>query len=152
MIGLDIMVKNSTDNYLYKIFSGIDLTKYIWEISSDEILYSENGVDYQKLFDKSLISGDEFIKCISKESYYMIFSDIKAYPVGSKLTNITTYEDYLKSDCEIILLCADVKFIDFYSKSNEILKKVYKNCINNKFEQVTTITENNNSRTKISVL
>ena len=151
MIGLGIRVKNAPDNLLYKIFSGISVSEYIWEISEEEIMYSENNEHKQKLFGNSILSGDEFLKCISRDSYYMIFANIKAYPIESNRTNINTYKDYLESSCKIILLCADSTFIDFYSKAPSILKKVQENCIINHFEQVNILTEENDTRTRMSV-
>ena len=151
MIGLDIMVKNAADNFLYKIFNGIDVSDYIWIIDADEILYTENDKHMQELFSSNVMSGEDFLKCISRENYYMIFADIKAYPIGSDCSCINTYEDYLKSDCQIILLCADSSFIDFYSKDIEIINKVNENCINYNFEQVNPVTEQNDTRTRMSV-
>lgn len=151
MIGLSIRVKNEPDRFLSKIFHGIDLTKYIWEINEDDIMYTENNKHMQGLFENDVMSGEEFFKCISKESYYLIFADIKAYLTGSNCVEINTYNDYLASDCQIILLCADSTFIDFYSKDIEILDQVHKNCVYNNFEQITIITEDNDSRTRMSV-
>ena len=151
MIGLAIRVKNEPGDFLNKIFHGIDFTKYIWEINEDDFIYSSNNKDMKRLFDGNIISGEEFLKCISRDNYYMIFADIKAYPAGSTPVNIDTYKDYLESNCQIILLCADSTFVDFYSKDSDILNRVRKNCIDNRFERVTIITEDNDSRTRMSV-
>jgi len=152
MIGLNIRVKNATDNFLYKIFNGIDLSGYIWEIAEDDIMCIKNGEHTQGLFNSNIMNGEEFLSCISIDDYYMIFADIKAYPVGYNYSEIDSYEDYLISDCQIILLCADSTFIDFYSKDMTILEKVYENCINYGLEEVTTFTEENDSRTRMSIL
>ncbi|WP_396334406.1 DUF2691 family protein [Clostridium sp. 19966] len=34
------------------------------------------------------------------------------------------------SNCEMVVLCTDSAFIEFYGKNREILDKVYSNCIN----------------------
>jgi len=136
MIGLDIKVKNEYSNYLYKIFNGIDLKKYIWEINADDFLYSDNGDIKQNLFGSNVLKGEEFLNRISRESYYMIFTDIKAYPIGKERMEIKTLEDFSKSNCEVVLLCTDSIFIEFYSKEEQILEKVYKNCTRENFEKV----------------
>jgi hypothetical protein len=127
------------------------LTKYIWEINEEDIIYTENNRHIKSFFGSNVINGEEFLKCISRESYYMIFADIKAYYVGDNRININTYGDYLESNCQMILLCADSTFIDFYSKDTAILREVHKNCIDNNFEQVLIITEENNSRVRMVV-
>ena len=136
MIGLDIEVKNGYSNYLYKIFNGIVFLNYMWEINTDDFLYTENGEIKQNFFGAYLLNGEEFLKCISRGSYYMIFTDIKAYPLGKESIKIKTFEDFLESSCEMVLLCTDSVFIEFYSKVRDILDKVYNNCIGNEFEVV----------------
>ena len=84
MICLDIKVKNKYSNYLYRIFSEINVFDYIWEINADDFLYNENGETNEKLFYANELDGEKFSRCISKESYYMIFTDIKAYPLDKK--------------------------------------------------------------------
>lgn len=127
MIGLDIKVKNKYSDYLNQLFRDIDLTNYLWEINVDNILYSENGEKKENLFGADALTGEEFGKCISRDNYYMIFVDIKAYPLDSERIEIKTFEDFMKSNCEMTLLCTDSIYIEFYSKSKEILDKVYNN-------------------------
>lgn len=136
MIGLDIKVKNEYNNYLYKIFNGINLSDYIWDIITDDILYINDGDLKENIFSTDVIEGDEFLKCISKDSYYMIFVDIKAYPIGNQSMEIEIFEDFMNSNCVMILLCTDSAFIEFYCKDKEILDKVFNNCVGTDFETV----------------
>ncbi|QSX06704.1 DUF2691 family protein [Sedimentibacter sp. zth1] len=136
MICLDIKVKNGYSNYLNKIFNGIDLFNYVWEINADDFLYSENDKMKGNFFGADVLNAEEFIKCISRESYYMIFSDIKAYPLDKERVEINTLKDFLESSCEIVFLCTDSIYIEFYSKSRKILDKVYNNCKGSNFEKV----------------
>jgi hypothetical protein len=152
MIGLEIEVGNATNNYLYKIFNGVDVTKYIWYIVTDDIMFDNDTEQARSFFGEPIVSGENFLKSISRDSYYMIFVDVKAFPVNSKHIEINTYQEYLNSECQMIFLCADSSFIDFYCKDLEMLKKVYDNCVNHSFEKVEVITEENNSRTRMSVL
>ena len=151
MIGLDINLKNASDRFIYKIFDGIDLSKYTWEIYSDFIMYTKDGVDYERLFGCDVLDGENFLKCISEDSYYMIFADIKAYPVGSNRVDIETYNDYINSECEIVFLCSDSTFVEFYSKDMQILEKVHKNCVRYKFEKAEFFTEEDDQRTVMHV-
>lgn len=136
MIGLDIKVKNGYNNYLYKIFDGIDLLNYSWEIITDDIIYTENEDLKQGLFGTDVLNGEKFFKCISRDSYYMIFVDIKAYPVSSERIEIKTFEDFSKSNCKMVLLCVDSEYIKFYCKDITVLDKVYNNCTGKDFEKV----------------
>ncbi len=148
MIALDINVKNEKNNYLCKIFSGVDVLQYEWEIIYEDFQFYENGKRKEKLFEIDILSGEEFLKCISRDKYYMIFVDIKAYPINSKRAEINNFKDFLESKCEIVFLCTDSGFIEFYCKDNDILDIVYNNCIDNEFEKVqyrsiTDVSERN---------
>ncbi|NLP13487.1 MAG: DUF2691 family protein [Clostridium sp.] len=133
---LDIRVKNEYSNYLNKILNGINLLNYMWYINTDDFIYPENSSPEENFFGASILSGEEFFRCISRDNYYMIFADIKAYPVGGESTEIETFEDFLKSNCELVFLCTDSIFIEFYCKDRDILDKVYNNCIGDEFEAV----------------
>ena len=151
MIGLSFRLKNTIENFLYKILYGIDFAKYTWKINEDDVLYTEHNKGMHGLFPNDILNGEEFFECISREYYYMFFIDIKAYLVGSNCLEISSYADYMNSDCQMILLCADSTFIDFYCKDIEVLDRVRKNCICNNFEQITVITEDNDVRTRMSI-
>lgn len=140
MIGLDIKVKNRYSNYLYKIFEGIDLLNYVWEINTDDFLYYDGGDLKQNIFGSDILNGEELLKCISRDSYYMIFVDIKAYPLGSDRIDIRIFEDFLKSNCEIVLLCTDSTFIELYSKDRDVLDRIYHNCKGIDFENVEYVS------------
>ncbi|MGY0374230.1 DUF2691 family protein [Clostridium sp. JNZ J1-5] len=136
MIGLDIKVKNGYSNYLNKILDGINLFNYVWEINADDFLYSDNSEVKESFFGADTLSAEGFIRCISRDSYYMIFADIKAYPLGSERAEIETFKDFLRSSCVMVILCTDSSFIEFYCKDRITLDKVYNNCINSDFEKV----------------
>ena len=137
MIGIDIKIPNQYGNYLYAIFKGIDLLNFEWEINTDDSIFIENDEIKEGIFNNAnVLNGQEFLKCISRNSYFVIFTDIKAYPLGSNRLEINTFEDFLASNCRIILLCNDSMFIEFYSKNQGVLEKVYNNCIANAFNKV----------------
>jgi hypothetical protein len=91
----------------------------------------------QGLFRNGILSGEELFNCISRDSYYMIFVDLKAYlPGSSSRIEIKTFEDFIKSNCELVLICTDTTYIEFYCKDESVLDKVYNNCIDSHFEKI----------------
>ncbi len=135
MIGLDIRVKNCYSNYLCKLLEGVILFDYFWEIVHEDFIYLQNGKLKSAFFGKHVLNSGEFAGCISRDNYYMIFADIKAYPINSDLIEIRTFEDFMKSSCEMVILCTDTSYIEFYSKDRKILDRVYNNCIKYNFEK-----------------
>ena len=140
MVGLDINVKNQYSNYLEKIFQSINLSIYDWEVITDDILVRENGKIKEGLFNSHFLNGNNLNEAISKESYYMIFVDLKAYPLNTKRKNIQTYKDFVESECRLIFLCTDSTFIEVYCKDSKTLAKIYDNCINYSFESVMYVS------------
>ena len=140
MVGLDVEVKNGYNSYLEKIFKGIEISTYDWEIMTDDILYKENGEIKQGLFKSNLLDGIKFNKMIQRESYYMIFVDIRVYPRNAKRTYIQKYQDFIESECQIVFGCVDSSFITIYCKNRKILETIYNNCIEFKFDSVNYIS------------
>ncbi len=137
MACLDITVKNKYSNYLFRILEGIDLSKYEWEIITDDTLYFENRLLKQGIFNNNrILTGDELLSCISRENYYMIFVDIKAYLVGKEGVKVQTFDEFLKSNCILVFICTDSSFIEVYCKDKEVLEKIRNNCIGDDFEKV----------------
>jgi ribosomal protein S16 len=83
--------------------------------------------------------------------YYIIFADLKAYPKGKMVSDIGTYEDFLNSDCQLVVLVVDCTYVTIYSKDKEMLEWLYYRAKVNKFENVQYITKENDSRTRLSV-
>lgn len=147
MIGLDIEVENKYDQYLKKIFKGVDVSKYFWQIVYFEILGTKNEKVDDELsrifFPKELLTGDEFLGCISREKYYMIFAEIKVFPIQATQVQINTYKDYLQSDCEMVFLCNDNSYIKLFCKNEMVLQKIYNNCMEFNFIAKYIFSESN---------
>lgn len=136
MVGINIRVKRQFDNYLYKIFRGINLASFEFHIISDEIMHEENDMQKSKLFEVDVIDGKDFLKCISKDKYFMIFVDIKTYPKGEMGPEISSFDDFWKSNCEWVFLCTDSTYFEFYCKDKDVLETVYNNCIGDEYVKV----------------
>ncbi|WP_253073866.1 DUF2691 family protein [Sutcliffiella rhizosphaerae] len=52
------------------------------------------------------MEGTELKALLENNCYYLIFADLKSYSQG-KVTEIHTYEEFLQSECEFVLLIVD---------------------------------------------
>jgi len=150
MRGLIIQLPNITGKNLWKLFNNINLSRYKWRVFFDEVLYNEDGVEKNSLFEHKIINDKDFLRRISQVSYYLIFLDIKAFPVHSDIDNVATYDEFKTSQCEIVLLCSDSIFVNFYCKDKDIIQQVRENCLENGFE-TEYLTEENDGRLRLSV-
>ena len=140
MIGVKFKIENEYDNIFYKIFKNIDFHEYDWNIVEDEI-YSQTGKNY---FDKAHYLNDEFQKLIEYGIYYPVFANIQIYRKQDEVEDIETYSDFINSKCQLVLFITDNEFVDIYSKNENWLNTIYQNAIDNNFENLQYM-ENNNS-------
>ena len=153
MRGVTFRIPNEYNRYLWEIFKFIDFSKYTWYIHQHEIFYfnKEEGRICSNFFRSNILSGTEFKEYITKTDYYIYLANIQAYPKNSEKENIITYTDFIKSKCEIVLLCADSTYAHLYSKNKEYIKNVYELCVKNRFENVEYITDENDERTGLNL-
>lgn len=125
MRGITFLVANEYDSILSKILNGILIENYIWKIEEDEIIFSQNG-EIKDLFDSHILKGQEFNKVIHKNNYMVIFSNIQGYMSLNQQGDLDTYQDFLDSSCQIIILIYDTIYVDIYAKDEKIIKQLKK--------------------------
>ena len=146
MIGLEIEKKIDTKKIkLLNLLNSLNLTKYNWNVVEKEIILNKKNIDLETVIDVDVLKN-----IISNELYFIYFLNIRAYPKNKKISGIKNYSDFLKSDCEIIILISDGNFIEIYSKNQETLENVKKIAKTNKYN-VHEKTIKNDGRTKLYV-
>lgn len=55
--------------------------------------------------------------------------------------NVYSYNEFLKSSCQLVLNIVDNIFVDIYVKNDDILKKIYDNAVNFGFMDVSYIKD-----------
>ncbi|PAQ13423.1 hypothetical protein CD798_15130 [Bacillaceae bacterium SAOS 7] len=150
--GLSFEIPNESGSFLEAVLRSIDITMFNWRIGSCEsylIVGDELG---EEIFSEGqkMIEGVEFKSLLQNNKYYIIFADLRAYP-KSTLANIETYEEFLNSECELVLLVVDSCYVTIYCKSNRITELLYRNAKECGFEDVQYITNEDDTRTRLSI-
>jgi len=155
--GIHCQIPNQYADYLNRIFNGVDLSGFTWQICQGEFLFFDNTENRLRkdFFPDPLLSGDRFLECIARPEYYMVFACIQAYPSGSSDSGIEdpvtldsspyiqTYEDFLSSQYQVILLCTDSVHIDIYLKDTALMnmaERIFKYCVQSGFHNIAYIT------------
>ena len=150
MRGLSFEIPNKYGQYLFDILNAFDFKQYVWKTGGQEAYYIENDELGTPLFQESYVyTGEELYKTISKRDYYVIFADLKAFPAPLHVKNITTYEEFLNSRCEFVLLLVDCSYVTIYAKNPEVITAVYAKVINLEYQNVAFITAENDSNTTL---
>lgn len=146
--GISFLKENGRGK-LCKIFEGIDVTNFNWYYVADESeVWTDN--ENEEYFDKKYYSGKEFSRCIDKDGY-VIFLKLQAYSGAAKTENIASYEEYVKSDCQIVVLIYDCEYVEIYCKNTELIKAIFEQARRINYRDVELITDENDCRTSFCI-
>lgn len=148
MIGIKFTA-TSSDDLLCKIFDKIDVKKYSWQIIKDQEEVIKCG-DTKDFFETDSYSGLEFYKCIQNK-HYVIFLKTQAFFSKKKSASIRTYADFLKSECQLLLLVYDCEYIEVYAREESILRKIYENAISYNYENIECIETSSQMRKDFNI-
>ena len=154
MRGISFKIPNKYTNLFDNILKNIDVTKYFWynDEHSNQIFIEKPKKDKCFYFEKKFYSGKEFKNKIkTKENYFVFLAKLQAQ-LTDVFQEINTYKDFLESNCELLVLIVDSVYAEIYVKNNETIKKIEENAKNNNYTEINYITEENDGRTKLSVL
>jgi len=148
--GVSFKIPNEYGNQLFDILKEIDVSRWDWQIGGGEAYIIENGTLGKELFGtRTSLTGKELFKLISENEYYLIFADLKAYKNVESELEIVTYEDYLESDCQFVLLLVDSSYVTIYSKNKSTIQSLYHQAVTAKYKNVEYITDDNDGRTRL---
>ncbi|MED1194913.1 DUF2691 family protein [Bacillus inaquosorum] len=107
--------------------------------------------DQEFFKDNSVVEGAVFANHLKTNQYYTIFVELQAYPFGQAVDLVQTYEEFVDSDCELVLLLADSSYVSIYCKDRNVIEKLFINALKNDSEEVQLITDDNDTRTGLTV-
>lgn len=125
---------------LYVENEGRNLFCNRWELNDQEFFK-----------DNSVVEGAVFANHLKTNQYYTIFVELQAYPFGQAVDLVQTYEEFVDSDCELVLLLADSSYVSIYCKDRNVIEKLFINALKNDSEEVQLITDDNDTRTGLTV-
>lgn len=149
LCGVSFQIPQEGAPLLYKMLGDNISLKYTWycDLNQSEVLnYSQRN----KFFDQEIYASTIFQHKI-QQNHYLVFLKLEAYN-DRKATKIQSYNDFLNSDCQIVLLVYDCEYVEIYSKSSLEIKELYKNAKKASFANVQYISEEEQGRFSMNVL
>lgn len=146
--GIRFQISNEYGNFIADILEPVDSGNFSWRADfHTEIWKSVNGKLDEELFPNPIMNGPEFFDLTHNNTYYMIFANIQAYPEGNtSFPRIHKYEDFVASECQVIMIVADSSYVDVYCKDSSLIEKLYDNAKSKGYKCIKYIDEND-SRT-----
>ena len=136
MIGIRFKIPNEYNCFLKQILENMNTQNGVWFIKTDDIIKSDGAC----LFAKESYMDKEFKSIIGDNNYYLIFADIECY-LNHNFTNIYNYQDFLNSDCYLLIIIVDNVFVDIYAKSKDIINKLKENAMKYNFSDIKIISD-----------
>lgn len=151
--GLSFEIPNEYGSFLGEILKPFDMTAFNWYIGGEESYFLHDGTLGEPLFPEEVYGMDGVLLkgILEKTEYYVIFANLKAFPKEKNVIDIDTYESFLNSDCQFVLLVVDSIYVTVYCKDRDIIENLYHNAKINGYDNVQFITEENDWRTRVSV-
>lgn len=149
--GISFMVSQTMNTkLLYKLFSCIEVQQYDWYNILSQCESWADSIGNEFLV-RSYYSGKEFSNLISNP-HYLVFTKLEAYHTAPIKTNISTYDEFVKSTCDLIVLINDADYVELYAKSQDQTKLLYCNAIQKGWKDVKYLTEITDKRKSMFVL
>lgn len=146
--GLSFQIPNAYGTYLCDILHNINVTEFFWHNGNREAYRIEDGQLGRDLFPPaSVLDGNTLQHIISDEPYYIIFADLKAFQHEADVENIANYEQFIQSNCQLVLLVVDCSYVYMYVKDPRTLAQIHANAVAQHFENIQFITDDNDELT-----
>lgn len=150
--GINFKIPNGYGTYLGVALRPFNTIDFNWYIGGEEAYFVENNTLGKPLFSREIFGMDGcFLEELLEKESYIIFANFKAFPKGTDVVDVLTYEEFIKSDCQLVLLVVDCEFSTIYCKDQAKLEDLYQNALLNGYDDVQYITNENDFRTGLSV-
>ncbi|OWA33008.1 hypothetical protein B9G55_23990 [Saccharibacillus sp. O16] len=150
--GISFEIPNEYGRFLEDILIPFKVEEHDWWIGGEES-YIIRDEKLDALFPGLIecMEGETLRNIIKNNKYYLIFQDLKAFPKGSKPNEIKTYDEFLRSNCDLALLVVDSSYITIYCKNIKLVEELYANAQKQDYTNIEYITDDNDFRTGLSV-
>ncbi|QMV41316.1 DUF2691 family protein [Cohnella cholangitidis] len=151
--GIQLEIPNEWGSHLGEVLEPFKISHFDWYIGGEETYQDIEGGKVEPLFHGEIygMKGQDLSDILKSNLYYIIFANLKAYPQGVSIKDVLTYEEFLNSQCHLVVLVVDSSYVTIYCKDIVMLNHLYQNAIEKGFENVEYVTNENDTRTRLSV-
>ena len=150
MRGLSFKISNPRGLPLLQIFACANVKNYYWYVVGEQNDTWDSSME-RLLLEQFAYDGSSFYETIKRE-HFLIFLKLQAYFPSDKYDEILSYDDFQKSRCQLLLLIHDCCYVDIYIKDQTIIEETYQYAVSSGCQNVRYIEDENDTRTKMSVL
>jgi hypothetical protein len=124
MRGIEIITKREFAPKALSLLLDMDIDKYIWHMPDKQIINYETDPTFANQI-KSGYDIKNIIEAVEKREMLVILINLRAFLIGSAITEPQDYNEFLKSKCFLVYLVYDCDYIEIYCKDDGYLDTVY---------------------------
>lgn len=149
--GILFEIPNEYGYHLQQILATIPVEQYYWRSGGEESYVVENGELVALLFEGDTpFTGKELREKIAQQ-HYLIFVNLKAFPTREAAREIETYEQFLTSDCVLIVLVIDSGHVAIFAKDQAVLQQLHAQVVASPYKMLDFITAENDGFERLTV-
>lgn len=141
MRGIKFQIRNVYGKQLADLLVDIAAPTWVWSIDPVESYKVENDALADPLFSETVMEGPEFLEHIDTHVHYLIFADLKAFPVRTNIVEVKNYEDFMRSDCQLAFLLIDSVYTHILAKDEEVIRKLGERARSKGFTEIEYLTD-----------
>ncbi|WP_338777763.1 DUF2691 family protein [Metabacillus sp. FJAT-52054] len=151
--GISFEIPNEYGRFLMNALMSFEISEFVWTSGGEESYLVKGDELQEPLFPDEVSRMDGLLlrELLEENKYYLIFVNLQAFPKGESSLRVETYEEFVNSNCQLVLLVFDSVYVEIYCKDNIRLESLYQNAKLRCFNNLHYITDKNDIRTRLSV-
>lgn len=148
--GISFKIAGTKGKVLCEILKCIGIKRYYWySINSQAEVWTD--YDGEEFLLQNSYSGDDFYNLIQMD-LFIVFLKLLAYYENDFTNDIHSYDDFVCSNCKLMLLIYDCEYVEIYAKELTVIDAIYMNAKNKGFSDLQYITDKNDNRKRMDIL
>lgn len=122
--GIECVFTNPSDVCDFLRFINIDFANMFFSVVDDSVIYENNSVKLPKELSTNYFCGLNTKRFIAERLV------LHLYPTGVAMEKIDNYNEFLLSECEMIVLICDACYLEIYCKNQRWLQTLLSDAKN----------------------
>ena len=127
----------NVENFFHHLCESMNVMLYNWYIDDVDLNYF--------YFRSGKYSGKEFKDVLNVVSE-LSFARIRRYPADVQIDCIDEYEDFIKGDCDLLILFYDGGLFEIYGKEEGMISSIMDFCLSSGLENAKYIYDSDDTR------
>ena len=117
--------------FLSPVMEAFKQESWTWAIEVSEVYQMVDGNIEDVFKAPSTLINQQFIQKLADYPHYLVFAEWKAYPDLDSIRPVTSFQEFISSDCQFIILVVDTTFVTLIAKDDSLLENIHNRLLEN---------------------